>query len=82
MIQFILEGIATVIAGVISFWMIQDFPDNAKFLTEAERKFVIRRLQEDFQFSAAGEIFQWKVIRHSSSRSNKSESSLSISTYG
>ncbi|KAH7098254.1 MFS general substrate transporter [Auriculariales sp. MPI-PUGE-AT-0066] len=52
---FILEGLLTIIAGVASFWIIQDFPDTAKFLTDKERAFVIRRLQADDQFSAAGE---------------------------
>lgn len=59
---FILEGLLTVIAGVASFWIIQDFPDTAKFLTEEERTVVIRRLQEDDQFSAAGEKLKWKYI--------------------
>ncbi|CAL1714271.1 unnamed protein product [Somion occarium] len=59
---FILEGLLTVIAGAMSFWIIQDFPDTAKFLTEAERTVVIRRLQEDDQFSAAGEKLKWKYI--------------------
>ncbi|CUA69510.1 putative transporter C1002,16c [Schizosaccharomyces pombe 972h-] [Rhizoctonia solani] len=59
---FILEGIATVIAGTASFWMIQDFPDEAKFLTEQERAFVVRRLQSDDQFSAAGEKLRAKYI--------------------
>ncbi|GJJ11312.1 hypothetical protein Clacol_005544 [Clathrus columnatus] len=59
---FILEGLATVLAGALSFWIIQDFPDNAKFLTETERAFVVRRLQEDDQFSAAGENLRWKYI--------------------
>ncbi|KAI0079386.1 MFS general substrate transporter [Panus rudis PR-1116 ss-1] len=59
---FILEGLLTVLAGVASFWIIQDFPDTAKFLTEAERTVVIRRLQEDDQFSAAGEKLRWKYI--------------------
>lgn len=62
---FILEGLATVIAGVVSFWVIQDFPDTAKFLSEAERTVVVRRLQEDDQFSAAGESLRWKYIRSS-----------------
>jgi hypothetical protein len=61
-ISFILEGLATVLAGVASFWIIQDFPDTAKFLTEAERTVVIRRLQEDDQFSAAGEKLKMKYI--------------------
>jgi len=59
---FILEGLATVIAGAASFWIIQDFPDTAKFLTEEERTVVIRRLQSDDQFSAAGEKFKFKYI--------------------
>lgn len=59
---FILEGLATVIAGVLSFWVIQDFPDSAKFLTEEERIVIIRRLQEDDQFSATGEKLRWKWI--------------------
>ncbi|KAL0060590.1 hypothetical protein AAF712_012593 [Marasmius tenuissimus] len=62
---FILEGLATVIAGVASFWIIQDFPDTAKFLSEAERTVVVRRLQGDDQFSAAGEKLKWKYILQS-----------------
>ncbi|KAK6967111.1 high-affinity nicotinic acid transporter [Favolaschia claudopus] len=59
---FIIEGLATVLAGAASFWIIQDFPDTAKFLTEAERTAVVRRLQSDDQFSAAGEDLKWKYI--------------------
>ena len=59
---FILEGAATVVAGFLSFWIIQDFPDSAKFLTEAERTAVIRRLQDDGQYSAAGEKLKLKYI--------------------
>ncbi|EJD47910.1 MFS general substrate transporter [Auricularia subglabra TFB-10046 SS5] len=59
---FILEGLATIVAGAMSFWLVQDFPDTAKFLTETERTFVIRRLQEDDQFSAAGEKLRWRFI--------------------
>lgn len=33
---FILEGLFTVVVAVVSYWMIQDFPSNAKFLTEEE----------------------------------------------
>ncbi|KAF8553585.1 MFS general substrate transporter [Imleria badia] len=59
---FILEGLATVIAGALSFWIIVDFPDEATFLTEAERTVVIRRLEGDDQFSAGGERLQWRNI--------------------
>ena len=59
---FILEGLVTVVAGFLSFWIIQDFPDNAKFLTDVERTVVVRRLQRDDQHSAAGEKLKVKNI--------------------
>ncbi|KAF9650536.1 MFS general substrate transporter [Thelephora ganbajun] len=59
---FILEGLATVVAGFLSFWIIQDFPDKAEFLTDAERTVIIRRLQNDDQYSAAGEKLKMKNI--------------------
>lgn len=62
---FILEGLVTVVAGFLSFWIIQDFPDNAKFLTDTERTVVIRRLQSDNQHSAAGEKLEMKNILQS-----------------
>jgi len=62
---FILEGLLTVIAGAASFWIIQDFPDTAKFLTEPERTVVVRRLQQDDQFSAAGEKLKMRYIYQS-----------------
>ncbi|KAI0307925.1 MFS general substrate transporter [Multifurca ochricompacta] len=55
---FILEGLATILIAVASFWVLQDFPETAKFLTEAERVFTIRGLQEDMRFSAGGEEFK------------------------
>lgn len=42
---FILEGIATVIVAVMSFFLLYDFPETASFLTEEERAFVVFRLK-------------------------------------
>ena len=61
-ITLVLEGLVTFLAGAASFWIIQDFPDTAKFLTEEERTAVIRRLQVDDQYSAAGESFKMRYI--------------------
>ncbi|KAI0050670.1 MFS general substrate transporter [Auriscalpium vulgare] len=60
---FILEGLATVLVAIASFWVLQDFPDNAEFLTEAESVFIVRRLQDDMQFSAGGEKFKMAYVR-------------------
>jgi MFS family permease len=75
---FILEGIFTVLCALASFWIIQDFPEAAKFLSEEESEhqmfeilailtlcvevFIIRRLRADMQFSAGGERFQFKYV--------------------
>ncbi|TFK36835.1 MFS general substrate transporter [Crucibulum laeve] len=59
---FILEGLATILASIASYWIIQDFPDTAKFLSESERVFVVRRLQDDMQFSAGGETLKKRYI--------------------
>ncbi|KAL2351613.1 retrograde regulation protein 2 [Cryomyces antarcticus] len=55
---FILEGLATVLVGIASYWMVHDFPDEAKFLSEADRARVIRRLKVDKQSSAEHEDFK------------------------
>ena len=40
---FILEGLLTVVFGVASFWMVHDFPDQARFLSDEDRARVVRR---------------------------------------
>jgi nitrate/nitrite transporter NarK len=55
---FILEGLATIIVGVVSYWMVHDFPDEATFLNPQDRARVIRRLKEDNQSSAEHEEFR------------------------
>ena len=63
--HLVLEGLLTIIAGLLSFFIIQDFPDTARFLTEAERRAVIRRLKEDDQWSAEGEEFEMGNVKKS-----------------
>lgn len=64
---FILEGLATIVVGVASFWMVHDFPDEAKFLSDAERRRVLRRLASDKQGSSKHEDFKstylWQVVK-------------------
>lgn len=54
---FILEGLATVLIGIACFWMVQDFPDKATFLSPDDKKRVVRRLAQDKQASAENEDF-------------------------
>ncbi|MCO5565438.1 hypothetical protein L7F22_019111 [Adiantum nelumboides] len=63
---FIIIGLATFCIGILSIWLCEDFPDTAKFLSEEEREFIVKRLQTDQKYSAAGEQFTmnsfWKAI--------------------
>lgn len=54
---FILEGLLTVLSGFASFWLIENFPDKAKFLTDADRYRVLARLWRDKQAAAGNEGF-------------------------
>ncbi|KAK2605840.1 hypothetical protein QQS21_003794 [Conoideocrella luteorostrata] len=56
---FIIEGILTVAVGFISFFMVQDFPDEARFLSSQDRARVLFRLKNDNQSSAKHENFKW-----------------------
>lgn len=64
---FILEGLLTILIGIVSFWLVHDFPDEAKFLSHDDRLRVIRRLKMDQQSSADHEAFSmrffWQAMR-------------------
>ncbi len=59
---FILEGLATILIGAASFWMVFDFPDEARFLSDIDRQRVIRRLKADQQSSAEHESFKMEYF--------------------
>lgn len=44
---FIIEGSATVVLAVTSYWFVPDWPETAKFLSPNEREILVRRLAED-----------------------------------
>lgn len=44
---FILEGIASILVGIVSFFLVTDFPQEATWLTEEEKRFVIARTKGD-----------------------------------
>ncbi|KAI9711400.1 MAG: hypothetical protein M1828_001916 [Chrysothrix sp. TS-e1954] len=54
---FILEGLATVVIGVASYWMVHGFPESATFLTADDQARVARRLAADGQASARREAY-------------------------
>lgn len=52
-------GLTTIVIGLISYWMVYDFPGQAKFLSDVDRRRVLRRLALDQQASATYEL--WKT---------------------
>lgn len=60
---FIIEGILTIVIGLLSFLMVHDFPHEARFLSVDDRARVLLRLQGDKQASAEQEDFKWDYVR-------------------
>lgn len=50
-----IEGVLTCVVSFLFYFIIVDFPEEAKFLTDEERVFVKARLQEDVGESAREE---------------------------
>ena len=60
---FILEGLATIIIGVVAFFTVSDFPDNSKWLTEDEKQFLIERNNKTSLAMAVDKVKLADVIR-------------------
>ncbi|KDQ53715.1 hypothetical protein JAAARDRAFT_39025 [Jaapia argillacea MUCL 33604] len=59
---FIIEGAFTCVIAIIWFFLLPDFPEDAKFLTEAERNAVKARLQADVGPSALHQKIGWRDV--------------------
>lgn len=53
---FILEGLFTCVVAFVSFWIIPDWPEAARFLTTEERNLLIHRLALD---AADAKMSRW-----------------------
>ncbi|KII85303.1 hypothetical protein PLICRDRAFT_116666 [Plicaturopsis crispa FD-325 SS-3] len=66
---FILEGLATVLVGVVALFVLVDYPETATFLTPEERAFVLHRKQYDLSTRGGGEArafaprYVWAAFR-------------------
>lgn len=55
-----LPGLLTLIVAIASFWMVHDWPHEARFLTPLERELVTVRLKQDQGLAAEGK-FSWRM---------------------
>ncbi|KAL5478623.1 hypothetical protein ACEPAI_2808 [Sanghuangporus weigelae] len=60
---FILEGIATAVVGIISLFILVDFPVTAKFLTPEERAYVLWKKKHDNTAAGEAERFAVRYVR-------------------
>jgi MFS family permease len=61
---YIIEGAITVVAALIAWFFLVDFPQKAKFLTDNERVRVIERLNKDRGDGDHDEITAQKILHH------------------
>jgi ACS family tartrate transporter-like MFS transporter len=62
---FILEGIPAVLLGIACLFVLTDRPEQAKWLSDEQRDWLVQRLaQERGRKTAIGHMSLWKLLRH------------------
>ncbi|KAJ3498476.1 hypothetical protein NLJ89_g10215 [Agrocybe chaxingu] len=61
---FIIEGILTIVLGLLTWLFVPDFPDKSRFLTEEQRKMILDRVEADRGDSVPDKMTGTKIIRH------------------
>lgn len=68
---FIIEGIATIVAGMISPWFLVEFPERVKFLNAREKHIALTRVRQEKEKSEVVHptvkqslkmLMDWKLI--------------------
>ncbi|EJD38877.1 putative MFS nicotinic acid transporter Tna1 [Auricularia subglabra TFB-10046 SS5] len=60
---FILEGLLTLACAIPGWWLVPDFPEDAKFLNESERGKWMARLRRSQGLTAMPLPFRWAHVR-------------------
>ncbi|OJI97780.1 hypothetical protein ASPVEDRAFT_49728 [Aspergillus versicolor CBS 583.65] len=63
--MYLVQGLITCVIGIITYWWIVDFPENARrsfyFLTEAEAEHAVQRIQAD-RGDVVPDPFEWRKV--------------------
>lgn len=59
---FILEGILTCILSIVAYFVVANFPEDAKWLDNHERKFIVGRLAADEGKSEIEDSITWQGV--------------------
>jgi len=60
--QFIWEGVLTLLVAIASFWMIHDWPEQARFLTPLEKEIIATRMKKDQGLAGEGKL-TWRIVK-------------------
>ncbi|KAE8147733.1 major facilitator superfamily domain-containing protein [Aspergillus avenaceus] len=60
---FIIEGCLTCVVAIICYFLVTDFPEDAKWLTEEERRFVREKLAADTGKAAEHASLGWRDVK-------------------
>ncbi|KZV89876.1 MFS general substrate transporter [Exidia glandulosa HHB12029] len=60
---FILEGLLTFLCALPAWWLVPDFPEDAKFLTERERSQWMARLRRSQGLTGTHVAYSWEQVR-------------------
>ncbi|KAH7142772.1 major facilitator superfamily domain-containing protein [Dactylonectria estremocensis] len=60
---FILEGAITIVAAVICFFLIDEYPEKSRFLTEQQRNAAVRLISQDRQERNEETLTVWYVVQ-------------------
>ncbi|MDH0746865.1 MFS transporter [Pseudomonas sp. GD03842] len=62
---FILEGIPAVLLGIACLFVLTDRPEQAKWLSDEQRQWLVGRLQEEkLRKTNIGHMSLWKLLKH------------------
>ncbi|KAF9451973.1 MFS general substrate transporter [Macrolepiota fuliginosa MF-IS2] len=61
---FVIEGLMTIILGILAFFFVPDFPDKNRFLTSEQTKVILDRVERDRGDSMPDEITLGKILTH------------------
>lgn len=62
---FILEGVPAVLLGIACLFVLTDRPEQAKWLSDEQRNWLVNRLEEEKQCKTnIGHMSLWKLLKH------------------
>ncbi|KAF8883333.1 MFS general substrate transporter [Gymnopilus junonius] len=63
---FILEGLFTVLIGILGFFVLPSTPRDSKFLTDEQKELIMERLERDRPYMKPVDVFSFKEVFRSS----------------